>query len=124
VRVRGRRGDGDNLKALAAGGGHYIVCMPVKVGSEVATQVVNRAGRYRTVAPNLRVKEVTVGEGERRRRYAVCFNPDEAKRQEAHREQVLAELEAELASLAAVEPGKGTASAGVSCAPVSVTADT
>ena len=46
------------------------------------------------------MKEVTVGEGERRRRYAVCFNPQEAQRQKRHRERVLEELEAELASLA------------------------
>ena len=36
---------------------------------------------------------------ERRRRYAVCFNPQEAARQKAHREQLLTELEAELESL-------------------------
>ena len=40
-----------------------------------------------------------VGEGERRRRYVVCFNPREAERQRHHRTAVLAELEAELASL-------------------------
>lgn len=38
-----------------------------------------------------------VGDGERRRRYIVCYNPLEAKRQQLHREQVLRELEAELA---------------------------
>ena len=40
-----------------------------------------------------------VGDGERRRRYAVCFNHLEAKRQKAHREELLGELEAELAGL-------------------------
>jgi len=40
-----------------------------------------------------------VGEGERRRRYVVCHNPHEEKRQRQHREQVLKELEAELATL-------------------------
>ncbi|MEK7362135.1 MAG: transposase, partial [Pseudomonadota bacterium] len=44
-------------------------------------------------------QEVIVGEGERRRRYAVCFNPLEAKRQKSHREDLLKELEAELAGL-------------------------
>ena len=50
-------------------------------------------------ADNLRVKEVVVGEGERRRRYVVCHNPHEETRQWAHRWQVLRELEAELAAL-------------------------
>jgi hypothetical protein len=95
----------DNLKALAAGGGRYILCMPIRQGSEVAREVLTRAGRYQKVAQNLEVKQVIVGEGERRRRYVVCFNPEEAKRQQAHRQQVLKELEAELGSLAAAEDG-------------------
>ena len=61
--------------------------------------VLTRQGRYRQVAVNLQVKEVWVGEGERRKRYVLCFNPLEAERQRQHRMQVLAELEAELASL-------------------------
>lgn len=88
-----------NLKSLARGGGKYIVCMPVHPGGEVATRVVNRPGRYQEVAENLRVKEVVVGDGERRRRYVVCHNPQEAQRQRQHREKVLDELGAELKSL-------------------------
>ena len=88
-----------NLEALARGGGKYILCMPIHRGGEVAEQVVTRPGRYQKVADHLEVKEVTVGEGERRRRYVVCYNPEEAARQKQHREQVLKELEAELAGL-------------------------
>jgi hypothetical protein len=51
------------------------------------------------VAHNLRVKEIYVGEGERRRRYLVCHNPDEAARERAHREHLLALVRAELAAL-------------------------
>ena len=94
----------DNLKALARGGGRYIVCMPVRRGGE-ADRVIGRRGRYRQVTENLQVKEVVVGEGERRRRYAVCFNPREAERQRWHRAKVLAELEAELASLRPSDSG-------------------
>jgi Transposase DDE domain len=88
-----------NQESLSRGGGRYILCMPIQRGGEVAEAVVKRPGRYRAVAQNLRVKEVTVGDGERRRRYVVCFNPQEAKRQGRHRAEVLKELEAELASL-------------------------
>jgi transposase len=89
----------DNLKTLAQGGGKYILCMPVKAGNEVSEEVLSRPGRYRTVAPNLEVKEVVVGDGERRRRYVVCYNAEEAARQQAHRAQILAELEAVLPDL-------------------------
>jgi hypothetical protein len=94
-----------NLRALAAGGGKYILCMPVKAGNEVSEAVLARPGRYHAVAPNLEVKEVVVGDGERRRRYVVCFNAEEAKRQQAHRAQILAELEAVLPDLQASGEG-------------------
>jgi hypothetical protein len=89
----------ENLQTLARGGGKYIVCMPIHRGAEVAQDVITRPGRYQKVAENLEVKEVTVGDGERRRRYVVCYNPEEAARQKQHREQVLQELAAELESL-------------------------
>ena len=89
----------DNLHKLSESGGKYILCMPMRRGDEVTHEVLQRPGRYQKVADNLRVKEVVVGEGERRRRYVVCHNPAEEKRQRAHRRQVLDELEAELSSL-------------------------
>ena len=88
-----------NLQTLSRGGGKYMLAMPMRRGDEVTEAVLSRPGRYRTVAENLEVKEVIVGEGERRRRYAVCFNPLEATRQKSHREELLHELEAELAGL-------------------------
>jgi hypothetical protein len=89
----------ENLARLSTSGGKYIVCMPMRRGDEVTHDVLQRPGRFQQVADNLRVKEVVVGEGERRRRYVVCHNPQEEKRQRAHRRQILRELEAELASL-------------------------
>jgi Transposase DDE domain len=88
-----------NLEQLARGGGRYILCMPVHPGGEVDREVIARPGRYQPVAENLQVKEVVVGVGERRRRYVVCHNPQEAQRQRHHREQVLKELAAEIATL-------------------------
>jgi len=88
-----------NLETLARGGGKYILCMPIHRGGEVAQEVISRPGRYQKVAGNLEVKEVIVGDGERRRRYVVCYNPEEAARRQQHREQVLKELEAEIDGL-------------------------
>ena len=68
-------------------------------GGEVAKEVLTRPGRFQEVSDNLRVKEVVVGDGEHRRRYVVCHNPQEEKRQRKHRAQVLKELEAELSTL-------------------------
>jgi hypothetical protein len=98
----------ENLRTLSLGGGKYIVCMPLKPGSEVAKEVITRPGRYSKVADNLRVKEVVVGDGERRRRYVVCHNPQEVVRQRKHRLRVLAELEAELVTLVELDSSSYT----------------
>jgi transposase len=95
----------ENRRTLTLGGGKYILAARMRAGDEVTKQVLTRAGRYRTVAGNLRVKEVVVGDGERRQRYVVCHNPDEATRQRRHRAQVLVELQAELATLQAPKRG-------------------
>ncbi len=66
----------------------------VHPGGKIDTEVLGRRGRYRDAGPNLRVREVVLGDGERRERYAVCHNPREAERKRRYRATVLAELEA------------------------------
>ena len=88
-----------NRQALAKGLGHYLLAMPIGKLTEVQGEVLARAGRFRPVHASLDVKEVVVGEGERRRRYMVCRNVEEATRQRQHREEVLAALRQELARL-------------------------
>jgi transposase len=92
-----------NRKQLALGGGKYILAAKMRGGDEVTKQVLSRPGRYQKVADNLRVKQVVVGDGERRRRYVVCHNPREEQRQREHRAHIVRMLEAELASLQQTE---------------------
>jgi hypothetical protein len=89
----------DNLAALSCGLGRYILAVPMRKVKDIETEVLARPGRYKPVADNLEVKEVVVGDGERRKRYVLCLNPEEAERERAHREQVLQELGAELTLL-------------------------
>ena len=51
------------------------------------------------MADNLQVKEVWGGDGQRRRRYVLCLNPEEASQERQHRARLLEELAAELALL-------------------------
>jgi transposase len=88
-----------NRQRLSRALGRYILAVPMRKVTEVSLDVLTRPGRYRDVAPNLRVKEVYVGEGERRRRYVVCHNSDEAAREQAHRARLLELVRAELAVL-------------------------
>jgi transposase len=96
----------ENRRQLALGGGKYILAAKMRAGDEVSTDVLPRAGRYQVVRDNLRVKEVIVGDGERRRRYVVCHNPDEAARQRQHRAHLLDLLKAELATLTPPKRGQ------------------
>ena len=89
----------DNLAALSRGLGRYILAVPMRRVRDIETAVLTRPGRYKQVADNLQVKEVWVGDGERRKRYVLCLNPQEAERERARRQQLLAELDAELALL-------------------------
>src|SRR5499433_724157 len=88
-----------NRHELAKGLGHYILAIPMGKLTEVQEEVLARAGRFRPVNASLAVKEVVVGEGERRRRYIVCRNVVEAARQRQHRAEGLAALRQELAWL-------------------------
>jgi transposase len=88
-----------NRQRLSRALGRYILAVPMRKVTEVSLDVLTRPGRYRDVAPNLRVKEVYVGEGERRRRYVICHNPEEEAREQAHRARLLELVRAELAAL-------------------------
>jgi transposase len=89
----------ENRRTLSLGAGKYILASKMRQGDEVTKEVLTRAGRYKEVRDNLRVKEVLIGDGEARRRYVVCHNPAEDERQSKHRARLVAELEIELASM-------------------------
>ena len=70
----------------------FILGCRMRKVREVREEVLSRAGRYREVAPNLKVKEVVV-EG---RRYVVCKNDEEAARDAAARVAIVDRLREKL----------------------------
>ena len=79
----------------------YILGARMRSQNEVKDEVLSRAGRYRVVHPPrvesddpspLKVKEVWVGE----RRYVVCLNEDEARKDAADREAIVKALREQL----------------------------
>jgi transposase len=84
---------------LSRGLGRYILAVPMRKLKDIELAVLTRPGRYKQVADNLQVKEVWVGDGERRKRYVLCLNPQEAERERARRAQLLRQLDAELTLL-------------------------
>src|SRR5215210_807246 len=89
----------ENLRFLTRGGGHWIAGERMRDSHPDHEAALARPGRYRTVRDNLRVKEVTVGEGDGARRFVVCHNPHEAQRDRSKRAETIRRLEEELARL-------------------------
>jgi hypothetical protein len=91
----------DNLRALRSAGGHYIAGVKLRSGMPQTEAALSRPGRYRTVRDNLRVKEVSVGDGDAAQRFIVCHNPAEAERDRTRRGQRIRRIETELERLKA-----------------------
>jgi transposase len=79
----------------------YILGARLRLVKEISEEVLSRAGRYRVVTPPrtrkkdpspLKVKEVMIED----RRYIVCHNEEQAKKDRADREAIVAGLEAKL----------------------------
>ena len=87
----------ENRAGLGRACGKYLLATRLAGVAEIKKEVMSAPGRFKVIQENLHAKEVIVGDGERRRRYILCYNPKEAERQQRHRAQRIAELEAELA---------------------------
>jgi hypothetical protein len=71
----------------------YILGCRMRKQKEIGGEVLARAGRFQEVAENLKVKEVVVDD----RRYVVCLNEEEARKDEAARLAILDHLREKLA---------------------------
>jgi hypothetical protein len=90
-----------NRAYLTRGGGHYIHAEKLRHTNTEAAAALARPGRYRTVADNLRVKEVAVApggdgdgdQGARTQRFVICHNPEQADRDQQVRANLVAHLQ-------------------------------
>jgi hypothetical protein len=71
----------------------FILGCRMRQQREVSEEVLARAGRFHTVQGDLEVKQVVVD----KRRYIVCRNPIEVKKDAAARDEILAKLQQKLA---------------------------
>ena len=95
----------ENLKEMTRGGDHYIAGVKMRAGQEHIDEALSRPGRYQKVRENIEIKEIIVGEGERRERYILVRNPKEAERDKKKREDILRSLEAELSAIKELPQG-------------------
>jgi hypothetical protein len=93
-----------NRRYLQRGGGHYIMGEKLRSDSAEARYALGRAGRYHTVAGNLRVKEVRIDDGTLRDRFVICHNPERADRDAEVRARIVARLQEKIADSARLSP--------------------
>jgi transposase len=86
----------DNRNELAKACGKYLLACRMANVAEIKRDVLSKRGRYSVFKDNLHAKEVIVGDGERRKRYILCYNPKEAERQRKHRKMIVEFIEQEL----------------------------
>ncbi len=70
----------------------YILGVRMRSQKEIGTDVISRAGRYHEVEENLKVKEGL----HRGKRYIICVNEDQAKKDAHDRQAIVAALEERL----------------------------
>jgi transposase len=88
-----------NRVVLQRAGGHYILGEKLRDNKELNQMALGKPGRYRQLADNLQVKEVVIGRGLGRRRFVICYNPQEAQRDKERRERLIRKLEEQLQAL-------------------------
>ena len=83
--------------AVCSAGAPPASAAKLRGNDKEANAALGRQGRYHTVAGNLRVKEVIIDDGTMRDRFVICHNPEEAKRDQQVREQLLAQIPDQIA---------------------------
>ncbi|WP_432824727.1 IS1634 family transposase [Dactylosporangium sp. CA-092794] len=83
-----------NRRELMRGAGGYIIGEKLRSGSPEVQAALSRQGRYQHVRENLQVKEVNIGSDDR---FVLCYNPEQAVRDAATRERMIAQLEQAIA---------------------------
>lgn len=82
----------NNMEKLSSLGFHYILGIKMRLEKKAMKDVLSRAGRFRQVSDNLKVKEVE----HNGKRYIVCLNPEEQKKDAASRDAILEALKDKL----------------------------
>ena len=88
-----------NRAILQQAGGHYILGEKLRDNQAVHAEALRYRGPFHKVKENLRVREVLIGQGERRRRFVLVYNPEQAQKDRVKRKQLLHNIEKALLAL-------------------------
>ena len=85
----------EKLEQLKGLGYEYIVGVRLNQWKEVKEKVLTTPGRFSKIKDNLKVKEATVNS----KRYLICYNPSQAKKDKETREAAVKYIEEEIEGL-------------------------
>jgi hypothetical protein len=85
--------------SFSRAGGHYILGEKLRDAQRDHQKVLSHQGRYQEVKENLEVKKVIVEKEERRRRFVLVYNPEQANKDKATRERTLTKIREALSAL-------------------------
>jgi hypothetical protein len=94
----------ENRRYLQRGGGHYIIGEKLRTGSADVQAALSRQGRYASVRDNMKVKEVRIADAGDR--FVICYNPDQATRDRAIRDDLVAQLSEKIAGTDSLDATK------------------
>ena len=94
-----------NRRVLQGAGDAFILGEKLRLGKDgMLPEALTRAGRYKTLANGLKIKEVITNRGSVvSRRFVIVLNPEQAERDRMKREDIVAEAERRLAALPQLE---------------------
>jgi hypothetical protein len=73
--------------------GHYILGEKLRDSRAAHKEALSFQVRYQKVRENLEIKDIVVGEGERRRRFILVYKPEQAKKHQSTPGKTLTRIE-------------------------------
>jgi transposase len=98
----------ENCIKLQTGGGHYIIGEKMRSGKPEVEAALSKRGRYTMISEDLYAKEAVIGDGERRKRFAIVLNKKVAVKDRLTREKHLKYIAESLAANGASEKKEHT----------------
>jgi len=98
----------ENCIKLQTGGGHYIIGEKMRSGKPEIEAALSKRGRYTMIKEDLYAKEAIIGDGERRKRFAIVLNKKMAVKDRLSREKHLKYIAGSLAANGASEKKEHT----------------
>ena len=98
----------ENCIKLQTGGGHFIIGEKMRSGKPEVEAALSKRGRFTMIKEGLYAKEAIIGDGERRKRFAVVLNEKVATKDRLTREKHLTSLEEKLSQTKAMDKKEHT----------------